>query len=228
MAQFFLIFLPNFNAMKTLSTIFLVLFTANIAFAQINAGTALLTGTVSYGTTTTDSDLSPGETTNSDLDLQVGIGYFIGQNFALGLNAGYEMEESNAFISGLEGPVEITTTTSLVTVGPFARLYQMIADKAGFFGELDVNFGFGKREVGEEPGVDISRMEAALRPGVALFLNERWSVEGKFGYLGYMQQIEEYTTPDQNIETVTSDFRVSFNFATLSLGLAFYPGRNTE
>lgn len=214
--------------MKTITTIFLTFFTINISLAQINAGSALITGTVSFGTTTRDSDLSPGETTDTDLDLQLGIGYFVGQNFALGLNVGYEMGESSSFISGIEGPVEVISNSSLVTVGPFARLYKMIADKAGFFGELDVNFGFGKREVGDDPGVDISRMEAALRPGVSLFLTDRWSIEGKFGYLGYTQEQEEYTTPDQNIETVISSFRLSFNFTTLNLGMAFYPGRNTE
>lgn len=214
--------------MKTLITFLAVTVTLNSAFAQINAGAALLTGTVSYSTTTTESDLSPGEITNSNLDLQLGIGYFVGQNFVLGLNAGYEMGESSAFQSTIEGPVEVTATTSIVTVGPFARMYHMMADKAAFFGEADVNFGFGKREVGDDPGVDIARIEGALRPGIALFLADKWAIEGKFGYLGYVQQREEYTTPDQNIETVSSNFQLSFNFTTLSLGLAFYPGRNTE
>jgi hypothetical protein len=213
--------------MKTLSTLSLFLFFVTMASAQINAGSALITGTVSYSMTTVDSDLSPGETEETNLFLQLTSGYFVGENFVLGLNVGYSMSESSSFVSVI-APEKRVTETNLVTIGPFARYYYMFDEKAGFFGQADIGFGFGKRQVEEEPGVDISRIEGVLRPGMTYFFSEKWAVEGKFGYIGYSQNKEEYTTADQNFEVTTSNLQVSFNFTTLSFGLAFYPGRNRE
>jgi hypothetical protein len=213
--------------MKTLSTLSLLLFFTTLASAQINAGSALITGTASYSLTTIDSDFSPGETEETNLNFQLTSGYFVGENFVLGLNVGYSMTESSSFISVIE-PEKRVTETNIVIVGPFARYYYMFDDKAGFFGQADIGFGFGKRQVEEEPGVDISRIEGVLRPGMTFFFSDRWAVEGKFGYIGYSQNKEEYRTADQNFEVTTSNLQVSFNFTTLSFGLAFYPGKNRE
>ena len=214
--------------MKTLTTLFIFLLTINVASAQIASGTALITGNINFRGATTESDLSPGDLEETNLGLILGAGYFVGENFALGLNVGYEMRESNAFISSFPDPIEQTTKTSLFTVGPFARYYHMFDDRAGLFGELNAAFGFGERTVQEEPNVEISRLEAALRPGLTFFISDKWAVEGKFGYLGYRAETEEFTTPIQDIVTTTSEFIVSFNFTTLNLGVAIYPGRNSE
>lgn len=214
--------------MKAINTLIFLLFFTGMASAQINAGAALLTGTVSYSMTTTDSDLSPGEIESSLLNLRVNGGYFVGENFVLGLNAAYHMKEESAYISVFPQPLKQVTETNLISVGPFARYYLMFDDRAGFFGQADIGFGFGKRQVQEEPGVDLTRIEAVLRPGMTFFLSDRWAVEGMFGYIGYLQNKEVYTTPAQSIETITTNLQVSFNFTTLSLGLAFYPGRTKE
>ena len=193
---------------KSILTIITGLGFALIANAQItNKGTITLGGNVSY---------NHQKVVNADGNTQTysilpNIGYFLHNNFALGLGLGYagttvKNASDNKAVSGE------------FAVAPYARYY---AGKANvkFFGQLSIPMGWGTNKSGDTKTGTTEHYGVALSPGVVFFPNSKVGVEFSVSGLHY-----EYSSdkPKNGTKVEVNQFGLDANFLKPSIGIKFY------
>lgn len=146
------------------------------------------------------------------------IGYFVGENFALGLGIGFGGFEDEA----ANGDIDKTT---FFTIEPFGRYYTMLSDNFGIYGELRIQYRSASSEftdgttgdVTEDPSID--QFGATISPGLIFFPGEQFGIEFQFGALGY-------TSTDYNTADDESTFTANLNpFRNSRIGFQWYFNR---
>ncbi|WP_370089780.1 hypothetical protein [Ekhidna sp.] len=135
----------------------------SLAIAQTDQGGLLLSASTSLGFASTSYD-APLEKT-SNFDLEVGAGYFLINNLAVGLNARFEKEK--------QGDDETTTKF----FGPFARYYI----NGGFF----VGASYARaslEEVFARAGNKIKFSILAFEAGYPIWIVEKVAIEPSLNY----------------------------------------------
>lgn len=201
--------------------------------AQIAAGTTYLSGSVGYS----QQERNNGNNKTENFNVLPTVGYFVSNNFAIGLGIGYETQKNTDItnVTMFPGSTSVTTAETkqpAFVVAPFARKYWTLGDKLYIFGQLAVPMRFGKTETenttvntsGSSVTTGSSSSEAkytqigvTVKPGLDYFLNKNWSIEatiGEFGYNNFKPKdgdaINNYSF-GLNLSTVT--FGVKYVFA---------------
>lgn len=238
---------------KVIIVLFLICFNSVIN-AQISKGTKMAGIAINYNqnkyenTYTSISVGSYDETKNlyQNLNMSVNGGYFVTNNIAVGLLAGYsnynqEQEYSYVPGSGVEKQYQ-SAKSNIYSVGFYARAYKMLGEgKIGFFGNLDASYLFGNSErkteityngvINENPVTDgeITGLNVGLRPGVVYFITKTIGLEASFGYLGFKGQKEMTESEGEAQSTYeSSGFNFNFSASTFNLGLNFYFSSKTH
>jgi hypothetical protein len=223
---------------------------AQAAQAQLSAGHLLIGGGVNYATES-PQDEDPGEITKKVTgNFSPRIGYFVKENFVVGLDISYggtREKIENKVVNGLGANVTKTTTKTTTQFGPFARYYKPLGDKAAFFGHLGLGFG-GQKETVEFEGADkpdageipkdikYSIIDISLRPGFAYFITPRFGLElmtDAFS-IGYNSKRKKEPLPsgakDEDFTekgfNATADLRDLINPLSWQIGASFYFGGN--
>ncbi|MEM9981835.1 MAG: outer membrane beta-barrel protein [Bacteroidota bacterium] len=171
------------------------------ANAQTDQGTILLGGTIG------GSVFNPDNT--DDTDSQVSsfavipqIGYFIADDFALGLGVGYSYFETTGEDVGAG---ENSTVNNAFVVRPFGRYYIELGDQFSFFTELGVGLEFGGNTVtvdgNEGDTVNSLGLDIALSPGFAFFPVETFGIEFKLTGIQF-RSFDPDTDVDDNTASV--------------------------
>ncbi len=147
------------------------------ANAQTEKGKIILGGNVSFNSTKVDG------ASKADVNFSVvpSVGYFVGNNFAIGTGVGYDYDKS----------VSEGAQVAAFKVAPFGRYYVNLTDQFKFFGQLSVPLAFGTLKDVEANGDTGSKLGTTtsiginVAPGFAFFPNKKIGIEFSVNGLGY-------------------------------------------
>lgn len=182
------------------------------AKAQTEKGKIILGGNVGFNSTKVDV------AAKADINFSVvpSIGYFVGNNFAVGTGVGYEYDKS----------VSRTNQREAFVVAPFGRYYVNLTDQFKFFGHLSVPMAFGTQKDVNANG-DTGAKEATttaigvnLAPGFAFFPTKKIGIEFSVNGLGYNNLSVKSEATGTKVKT--NSFGLDGNTFAPKLGVQFH------
>ena len=193
----------------------LLYFTAS---AQIlDKGNFMIGSTVGFSTA--NSKVSTGGEESEGLRAQQfnvapAIGYFVLNNFALGLGADFTL-------NSVTEPSQDKTTDSDLLFGPFARYYLPMGENVALF--LVGNFGFGNSQDEQLVGttkqsISTNIFAVGAGPGITVYSKGGFAIES---VLKYNYARSKFDTENAGVTTSTSTRTNQFS---LSLGMQYYFG----
>lgn len=184
--------------------------------AQTEKGKFMIGGNVEF-----NSEKAEGaEKADINLSLVPSVGYFIGNNIAVGTGIGYEFNKIHS------ADANAIAKTQAFVVAPFARYYAG-TEQFKFFGQLSVPMAFGNLKGSLDGGDNYTKVGTtssigvALSPGVAFFPSKRFGIEFSVNGISY----NDYKVEDRdgNRDTGSSkNFNVGANFFSPKIGVQFY------
>lgn len=162
----------------------------------------------------------------SGVNVNPAVGYFIANNFVVGLNLGYNHERSELYNSS---STHYTDLSHIYSIGPFCRYYKMASEKIAFFGEARFDFNFNKRytKYPDNNNFEIKNKSIyfgpELRPGVVYFVSSKVGLELTAGSLSYRYIINKNSNNgNYNGNYINNDFNLNFHLKDINLGVFFY------
>lgn len=209
--------------------------------AQTEKGKLLIGGNIGYSNSKSSSRNAQieqliGEDSVKTISYSVAVnaGYFIRDNFAIGMGIGYSHIKSNlngtVYYNDLQIPSPLfysgESKSDLFFLNPFARYYVGLADNFKFFGQVSVPISSGtqKQSGAANPGnyqeYKTTSYGVSIQPGLAFFPSKRISLELSSNGLDYAhRQLKNKRTDEK---TTSNSF--SFGLSTFAprLGIVFY------
>ncbi|WP_432714225.1 outer membrane beta-barrel protein [Pedobacter sp.] len=195
-----------------LSIVALVAFTFSTQ-AQTEKGNVLLGGKVGFGSSKTDG----ANKADVNYNLVPTVGYFVGDNFAVGTGVGYNYNKE----------VSHKNLNKAFEVSPFGRYYVDVADQFKFFGQLSVPMAFGSNTLVDNDGKKADSKYASttsigvnLAPGFAYYPTKKVGIEVSVNGLGY----NNYAVKDEatGAKVKTNSFGLDANAFAPKLGVIFH------
>ena len=214
-------------------TIAFVLFlTCTNLHAQENKNKWMINGNVSYFQNNSDTHSSPDiKFKQRNTFMGVHLGYFITNNFALGiLNEGFaSVNELTTSDTSASVTSQYSTYYSPVIFARYNR--QIQSSRFGFFLQLDGKYRWEKNRLKTITGSSgytrtsaSSGIAISLTPGIIYFINKKISVETSFGNLG----ISSLNGYDSNAivkrNMVNVNLTTNFSLAAMNFGFTYYFG----
>lgn len=195
--------------MKIIYTTILLAFISLSLNAQFQKGNKFINGNLGLSTERqTDSN---GDLSYKYFSFNVGptAGYFIQDNLALGVGAGYSYSKNEYVLSSSEN------TSNSGGMSFFARKYFPITENLALTVTGYVNGGFSKfdNQTQESKGFNVG---ASVSPSLVFLLNPNWSLDLSLGGFGY--------SFNRNTTTETSTNRFGLNLGSIGLGWTYYLG----
>ena len=204
---------------KLLSSLFLSVMLIPVAQGQFtDQGRFMIGSAVGFATNTSKTSFSgqtpnqsESEPQNTQWNVAPSIGYFLFNNFTLGIGLDYtsstETREGND-----------KTKDSDLLFGPFARYYFPFGDKAVF---LQGNFGFGNSSEnsnlgGTDQNINTNILAFGAGPGFTIFSNDAIGLEALVKYNYARSKF------DLDIAGVKTTTTTKTNQIALSLGIQVY------
>lgn len=213
-------------------------------FSQTNQGSKFLGGSVS-ATISNNSNyyaMADGSSSSSSTQryrISPSAGYFIADNFALGLSAGYTYSSylseylypSNNNYARFES--NFSNSISLI---PYARYYFNLTEKIAVFTQLNIGYAydFGSGHTISQSSGNSNRNDyitkgstfnTSLVPGINYFLNEKFALEATVGSLGYSKS-KLISTPESgsgNTQTSNnSNLGLNFSMSSINIGFRYF------
>lgn len=176
---------------------------AGVTNAQTEKGKVMMGGGFALSSADTDVEGQDQEDSNLLINFTPKIGYFFGDDIAIGL--GIEFTHSSVEISGQK---EVGTD---LIAGPYARYYFPVGENSAFFAELDVVFGTLTAEVNDFQQ-STTMYGVGVGPGFTIFSNEFVGVEGLIRY-NYISGSREVDGSDQQSISISEiDFLIGIQF----------------
>lgn len=190
---------------KSLILVFSLLMMVTFTHAQTSSGNLMFGGGIDFSSTSRQSD---NNNTSSYVSFSPSAGYFISDNFAVGLSFTVASEKSGV------GPSR--TTENTFGMGPFARYYFFTSNEQfAIFGQAGVSFATEKDTNTGGFVTKSSSTSFSVFPGAAYFFNEHWAVE--LSITGF-----RLTSYDPNKDTDNDkSTHVNFGLHTFSPTLGF-------
>ncbi|WP_442590678.1 outer membrane beta-barrel protein [Pedobacter sp. AW31-3R] len=184
--------------------------------AQTEKGKFMIGGNVEF-----NSEKAEGaDKADINLSLVPSVGYFIGNNIAIGTGVGYELSKVHSASATAIGK------SQAFVVAPFARYYAG-TEQFKFFGQLSVPMAFGNVKNSIDGGESyrkqgsISTVGVALSPGVAFFPSKKFGIEFSVNGISYNDNRIENNNGDR-IAGSSKNFNVGANFFSPKIGVQFY------
>lgn len=177
-------------------------------------GRFMLGSAVGFATNSSKTSLANADETepqNTQWNISPSIGYFLLNNFTLGI--GLDYTSSSETRSG-----EDKTKDADLLFGPFARLYFPFGDKAIF---LQSNFGFGNSSDnltvgGVNQNINTNILAVGVGPGFTIFSDDGIGIEALVKYNYARSKF------DVDLAGVKTSTTTKTNQIALSLGLQIY------
>jgi hypothetical protein len=219
-----------------------LLLAAATAQAQTAPGTWLLSGTIGYNSTKSETPATQYapvyRVETKQFSFGPRVGYFVANNLAVGLQANVELTDNQQpySYSFYPGQYQLGTETqrnSYFQAGPFVRYYLMVGEKAGFYGHLAGGYAksksTSKRDDPANTGSNNYEAQggfADLTPGFVFFPTDKFGLELTLGNLGYSSTKGKQTdpAPSNAPETRNTSLQARFGLTQLMLGASFHLG----
>jgi len=216
--------------------------TAFSANAQIGKGSVQIGANLGFTVTNTDQNqvgqtalLGSGST--SSLVISPSAGYFLANNFVLGIAGGDTRTETN---NSNTNPAGYTNTSSVISnsfsIGPYARYYFKLGEKAAVFTQLSLAYASnsGSTATTNNNPIDVGStlstssgqsLTITLQPGFSYFISNRFTLEAMIGSF-YYAGTTSTNTPDpsnatQNAALTTNTSKLNFNLTSTSVLFGF-------
>lgn len=195
---------------KTLSVIVLLIASAGAMFAQTKQGTLFFGGSI--GITSSKDEDSGEDDKSTTFEFSPGAGFFIVDNFAVGL----DLQMSGTKVDdGLGGDDKYRS----IGINPYARYYIFTPnEKFAFMAEGGFVVGGTRYEPDGQDERKGGYITAYISPGFTFFPTERWGIDLQFS--GF-----SFTSSDPN-KDVDDDKSTSFHLGLTSfspsLGVRYY------
>jgi outer membrane protein len=209
--------------------------------AQTEKGKLLIGGNIGYSNSKSNSKnvqtqqiIREDSVKSISYSVAGNAGYFIQDNFAIGMGIGYSHVKSNSdgtvYYNNSQIPSPLfysgENKSDLFFLSPFARYYVGLADNFKFFGQVSVPLSSGtqKQSGAANPGYyqeyKTTSYGVSIQPGLAFFPSKRISLELSTSGLDY------YHTQFKNKQTDEKSSSNSFSFSLSTfaprLGIVFY------
>lgn len=234
--------------MRKLIAIVCILSGITKGFSQLQKDNILLGTSASYQQNKTDNSAGSNKNTHnfSDFTGSLRAGYFIRNNFVVGLTGDYtkRVVKSKDFSVTTNGEQtnDMTTERKVYSIGGFTRLYKPIVEKKlAFFCQLNAAYQTGtssgttKATAGNSvfknkmPEGRIQGFDVDFHPGFVYFIKERIGIEASFGTFGYNYQVEKFYVKNTRVnQTSTGGMNVNLGFNRFTLGVSFYLGEKRK
>lgn len=182
--------------------------------AQTEKGKFIVGGNAAFDTNKSDAD---GAKSNTSFKIVPSVGYFVGDNIAVGTGVGYSYDKQ---VGKLENQAFV--------VSPFGRYYANLSESFKFFGQLSVPMEFGtakavdaEGKVGDKVG-STTNIGVALSPGFAFFPTKRIGIEFGVNGLSYNNSRLENADGDKIKGAGSDSFSLGANFFKPNLGIQFH------
>jgi hypothetical protein len=179
------------------------------ALAQTQKGQSFYTGTFSFSKTTRDPIDLDGTVRNSrsaDIDLAARAGFFVKDNFALGLGLSQEWRSSNN--GGL-------------ALRPFARWYRPLGERFSGFLQTEAYY---KAIRGEAVSLSEGRFGLNAGLGLVYFARKRLAIEASTNLLTFA--VDRVAREELGFRNTSVNAGVNLNANAFRLGIAYYVGAN--
>ncbi|GAL86374.1 hypothetical protein MYP_3603 [Sporocytophaga myxococcoides] len=198
------------------------------SFAQLEQGNFLVGGRI--GISSARPNTVNGGTTvdgvkTTSYFVTPAIGYFIAENFALGLNIGFGGYTEKTPANGTTP--ELKDKNPYFLVGPFGRYYKKFGDNFAIFGQAAIDFRFGKNK-NESYNSFFNRVETTenktsyfspnIRPGIVFFPYSKVGIELLVGRIGYTHSVIKY----DGYKSKNNNVDFNFDLANVQLGVFLY------
>jgi len=208
---------------STILTVALLFFSAAGLTGQSvsQAGNFMMGGTLGFSTANstveienTGQSVSNEGTRATQFNISPRIGYFVADNFAIGIGLDYTLNEIREPVDLSDPNTEYETEfDSDLLFGPFARYYIPIGTDKAFF--LQANFGFGSSEdqiqVGEDPQtVSNDVLAASVGPGFTIYSTDAIGIEAIVKY-NWARSNATYNFQGESNETTTFTNQLDFS-----------------
>lgn len=211
---------------------------------SIPAGTVSLGGSIGYSRNTNNDSRSYSgttytqETSSSQFNFSPSLGYFVADNLAIGINAGYSANRkayTTYTPSSATVRAELDPTTNL-RLGVYGQYYKMLTEQFGVLGTLGVGYqrlrDYGYSNNGSNALIQeykASGYYADLTPGIIFFPIPKLGLSASVGSLGFNRLNYDYptnagTTPT-DYKSYSTNFGASFGLSQLLFGGTYYFGR---
>jgi len=182
------------------------------ANAQTEKGKFILGGNVGFNST----KVSGAPKSDVSFSIVPQVGYFVGNNFAIGTGVGYTYDKQ----------VSDNNLNQAFQVSPFGRYYVNLSDQFKFFGQLSVPMAFGNNKVVDAQGETGAKVGSTtsigvnVAPGFAFFPTKRIGIEVSVNGLGY----ENYQVKNEatGAKVTSNSFGLEANTFAPKLGVMFH------
>lgn len=212
---------------------------------SIPAGTVSLGGNIGYSRNTSNGSGSYNsttytqETSSSQFNFSPSLGYFVADNLAIGINAGYS---ANRKAYTTYTPASATTVraqldpTTNLRLGVYGQYYKMLTEQFGVLGTLGVGYQslHDYNYSNNNPNALIQESKASgyyaeLTPGIVFFPIPKLGLSASVGSLAFSRLNYDYptnagTTPS-DYKSYSTSFGASFGLSQLLFGGTYYFGR---
>lgn len=188
----------------TLTAVTAMTFAAN---AQTEKGTHIVGGQIGFET----SKVKDTDNKNNSFSIAPQYGYFVSDNFALGLGLGYSWDKAEL------GDKE--TTHDSFTLTPYGRYYAGNSN-VKFFGQLSVPMAWGNEKIDGDKFANTANYGVELAPGVAYFPAPRVGIEFKVRGLYFESNSRELEA--DNAKVTSNSFGLDANSLAPTVGIQFH------
>ena len=219
----------------------------SVSNAQINKGSFFVGGSLSGYLNTSDnyftlpgSEIKSGSSQN--ISINPTVGYFIKQNFAIGLGLGYSytyIKQSRIQPDGTT--IDDYNKVNTLSITPYARYYFNLGGKIALFTQLGVIYspftaghhhevinynGNPTPSIIDTKDQNIS-LNVLLSLGFSYFISDKCAIETTIGSIGYTASkytnitTSAFTDGDMNIQH-NSSFNLNFSISSITFGVKYF------
>lgn len=220
---------------KILFFLFINLFSV-IALCQTDKGNMIISSDFNISSKSNDNEFVT--FTKNDIlseknfTLSPSFGYFVANNFAIGVEFSYFANQKKQLYSNYDGSIagggitfEGLETQKVYTIGIFSKNYFPITEKFSFL--VKSSFGFGSGKIEEEyttlpsiPDTNLSIFGIAINPGVIYFVTPKFSIQTMFANLHYIKT--EYENKNYVTNINENKIGLSLDSSTLFVGINYH------
>lgn len=147
--------------------------------AQIQAGTILIGGQISYNSTGTTFSFDPKGQKNNSGTYNVSVGKVLKTNAVFGITLGYAPSSFSNFFNGAD---YVSGNLKMYNMGIFYRQYKMLAKGFYFFTEAGLAYNTFKQTTADTSGANSEviiqhGVQLTLMPGIAYKITKRLFIE---------------------------------------------------
>lgn len=175
--------------MKKLIAIFICIVTVTGLYAQ-NSGRSFISGTLSYGLQSMNSDDNAVRNSTSAFTLDLNIGKFVSNNRVSGFRVSGNLTSYDEPENEVWGDRSNGITDYELGLGKFWQYYKPLGSQWGLYGQHDIGLGFNnQRRFARSGQTDYTKtitqtysLDLSLSAGLYYTLSERWWFSATIGF----------------------------------------------